>query len=126
MKLYPQCSFTIPAMIESAATPVGRLPDADQLREALRSVIDPELGMDVVALGLIYRIEVTPERARVDLTMTSPACPMGDMILDDVEATLARLLPAELPFEARLVWEPPWSPAMMDARAKAHFGWTPD
>ncbi|HEX8989970.1 MAG TPA: metal-sulfur cluster assembly factor [Rhodocyclaceae bacterium] len=110
-------------MTEPAAS---RLPDEGQLREALRNVIDPELGMNVVALGLIYRIEVTAERAVVELTMTSPACPMGDMILDDVESTLAQLLPAELPFEARLVWEPPWTPAMMDERAKAHFGWTPD
>lgn len=105
---------------------VAALPDETAIRDALRAVIDPELGMNVVALGLIYRVDVSPAKVLVELTMTSPACPMGDMILEDVEQTLARTLPPGLPAEARLVWDPPWSPAMMDASAKAHFGWTPD
>ncbi len=112
-------------MTEAADAPISRLPDEAHIREALRNVIDPELGMNIVALGLIYRIDVTAEKVVIELTMTSPACPMGDMILEDVEKTLTGLLPAGTPFEARLVWEPPWNPSMMDASAKAHFGWTP-
>ncbi len=113
-------------MTEPSAAPLSRVPDEAQIREALRNVIDPELGMNIVALGLIYRIDVTADKVLIDLTMTSPACPMGDMIMEDVERTLSEMLPSGVSFEAQLVWEPPWNPSMMDASAKAHFGWTPD
>lgn len=103
----------------------SRVPDEGHIREALRDVIDPELGMNIVALGLVYRIEVAAEKILIELTMTSPACPMGDMILDDVEKTMTAIVPADVSFEAKLVWDPPWSPSMMDASARAHFGWTP-
>ena len=103
------------------ATPA--LPDIDALREILRQVVDPELGANIVDLGLIYRIEPTPDRVLVEMTMTSPACPMGDMIMEDVNSTLAAALPKNCRPEVRLVWEPPWDPSMMSERVKAHFGW---
>jgi metal-sulfur cluster biosynthetic enzyme len=103
------------------ATPV--LPDIDGIREILRQVVDPELGANIVDLGLIYRIEPTPERVLIEMTMTSPACPMGDMIMEDVNSTLAAALPENCRPEVRLVWEPPWDPSMMSERVKAHFGW---
>ena len=111
---------------EAAAAPPGPHPDAQQIRDILRQVIDPEVGMNIVALGLVYRIEAAAERVAIEMTMTSPACPMGEMIVEDVHAALAKVLPETLKAEVRLVWEPPWNPAMMDEASKQHFGWEPE
>src|SRR5665811_2523655 len=60
--------------------PQSALPTEERVREALCSVDDPEVGMNIIDLGLVYRIDITPELVRVELTMTTPACPMGDLI----------------------------------------------
>lgn len=101
------------------------LPDIESLRSALREVIDPEAGMNIVDLGLIYRIEIAADghAVAVDMTMTSPACPMGEMIVEDVTAVLRAQLPDTVQAEVRLVWEPPWSPALMSEDARRHYGW---
>jgi metal-sulfur cluster biosynthetic enzyme len=101
-------------------------PDAQQIRDILRQVIDPEVGRDIVSLGLVYRVKIAAGRLLIEMTMTSPACPMGEMIMDDVHAALARALPGTAEPEVRLVWEPPWNPSMMDVATKDHFGWTPE
>lgn len=93
------------------------------VRDALLRVIDPEIGENIVDLGLVYGIEVEGNIAKVDLTMTTPACPMGEMLLDDIHATLTRMLPNDVEFDIRLVWEPPWSPSMISAEAKQRLGW---
>jgi metal-sulfur cluster biosynthetic enzyme len=100
--------------------------DEQQVRDILRQVIDPEVGMNIVALGLVYRIEITPGSLVIEMTMTSPACPMGDMIVGDVQAALAKALPDTIEPDIRLVWDPPWNPSMMDDATKQHFGWTPE
>lgn len=99
------------------------LPDVDTLRDALRQVIDPEVGMNIVDLGLVYRIAAENGGVVVEMTMTSPACPMGEMIVADVEKTLGEWLPANVTPEVRLVWSPPWNPSMMTEEARSHFGW---
>lgn len=105
---------------EAAVTP---LPDVDAIRDILRQVIDPEVGINIVDLGLVYHIEVTPECLRIDMTMTSPACPMGEMIVDDAIMTLEEILPATCKPDVRLVWTPPWDPSMMSEDSRLHFGW---
>lgn len=94
------------------------------VRDALLQVIDPEVGENIVDLGLVYGIEVSEDVVIVTFTMTSQACPMGEMLLDDIDATLTRLLPSELEFNMNLVWEPPWNPDMMSAEAKLRLGWS--
>lgn len=101
-------------------------PDIESIRAALRHVADPEIGANIVNLGLVYSIAFDDKLLRVEMTMTSPACPMGDMIVEDVHAALAKVLPATLEPDVRLVWEPPWNPSMMDEATKQHFGWTPE
>lgn len=96
---------------------------AEDVRAALRAVDDPEVGMNIVDLGLVYGVDVTPTRLHVDLTMTSPACPMGDMILEDAQRALEALAPAGTEIDLALVWDPPWDPDRMSAHARAHFGW---
>jgi metal-sulfur cluster biosynthetic enzyme len=99
------------------------LPDQDRVRELLCDVVDPEVGANVVDLGLVYRIDIAPGRVAIAMTMTSPACPMGEMILDDVRAALADGLPAGWQADVELVWEPPWSPDLMSERTRRNFGW---
>jgi metal-sulfur cluster biosynthetic enzyme len=97
------------------------LPDIDTLRNALRSVIDPEVGMNIITLGLVYRLAIEDGTVVVEMTMTSPACPLGDLIMDEVDEVLRRHLPEDTPVDLRLVWEPPWSPDRMTAAARRHF-----
>jgi metal-sulfur cluster biosynthetic enzyme len=113
-------------MTTDAASPRSPALDEQQVRDVLRLVIDPEVGMNIVALGLVYRVDIAPGSLVIEMTMTSPACPMGDMIVDDVHAALAKVLPDTIEPDIRLVWEPPWNPSMMDEAAKRHFGWTPE
>lgn len=95
----------------------------EMTREALRGVIDPELGLDVVALGLVYGLEVRDSVAAVELTMTSAACPLGDHIVREAETMLAAV-PGLASFTVRLVWDPPWTPEKMTPEAKKLLGWT--
>ncbi len=97
--------------------------EQDQVRDILRKVVDPEVGINIVELGLIYRIESMPAHVLIEMTMTSPACPMGDLIEDDARQELARGLPPGRQVALRLVWEPPWDPSMMSESARTHFGW---
>jgi len=99
--------------------------DPDLVRGVLRRVVDPEVGMNIVDLGLIYRIDGDAAPVVIEMTMTSPACPMSEMILDDIRSEWAAALPDDAPPDIRLVWEPPWNPSMMSAQGKQHFGWQP-
>ena len=99
------------------------LPDADAIRAILRQVIDPEVGVNIVDLGLVYGVEVGADEIHIEMTMTSPACPMGDMILDDIDAALDAAIPPEVQLRVDLVWDPPWTPDMMTPEAREHFGW---
>jgi metal-sulfur cluster biosynthetic enzyme len=98
--------------------------DDDLVRDALRAVTDPEAGMNIVDLGLVYGIEAGPAGVKVELTMTSAACPMADMIVEDARAALSIALPAGTPVEIGLVWDPPWTPDRMSEIARDFFGWT--
>jgi metal-sulfur cluster biosynthetic enzyme len=99
--------------------------DDDLVRDALRQVMDPEAGMNIVDLGLVYGIEVGDDAVRVQMTMTSAACPMADMIVDDAYAALEGALPRHTPVEIEMVWDPPWTPDRMTGLARDHFGWAP-
>jgi metal-sulfur cluster biosynthetic enzyme len=88
-----------------------------EIAERLRAVIDPEIGINIVDLGLIYDISAKEDTVRVALTMTTPACPLSSHITSRIEQELS-LLPGVGEVETELVWEPRWSPAMMDAEAR--------
>jgi metal-sulfur cluster biosynthetic enzyme len=97
--------------------------DDDAVREALRQVDDPEAGMNIVDLGLVYGIEVLPDAVLVDITMTTAACPMAEMIVDQAREAVAAIVPAGTCVDVRLVWDPPWTPDKMTGIAREHFGW---
>ncbi|WP_192822841.1 metal-sulfur cluster assembly factor [Rufibacter sp. LB8] len=88
-------------------------PDTGQLvLEALRQVIDPEIGINIVDLGLVYQVSLDQEVLGVDLTLTTPGCPMSSTIITAVEHILARRFP-ELTVQVNLVWSPMWTPDMI-------------
>lgn len=90
--------------------------------EALRQVIDPEIGINIVDLGLVYGVRILPDEIEIELTMTTPACPLGDLIMDDVRRTLKQGAPGRR-INIRLVWTPIWGPERMSDAAKAKLGW---
>jgi metal-sulfur cluster biosynthetic enzyme len=95
---------------------------ADIVR-ALRGVVDPELALSIVDVGLVCGVTVTDTRIHVLLTMTSAACPVTDLIVDEVESALDRVVPAALAIDVELTWEPPWSSERMSDSAKRFMGW---
>ena len=98
-------------------------PNEETVREALQQVEDPEVGMSIVDLGLVYRVDVAPGRILVEMTMTTPACPLGDLITDNARRAIGAMAPEGTTIDVQLVWDPPWTPAMMSESAKTHFGW---
>jgi metal-sulfur cluster biosynthetic enzyme len=100
---------------------------AEALRQpivaALTRVVDPEVAMSIVDVGLIYGVTVTDTRLHLRLTMTSAACPVTDVIVDEAEHELERVVPAGTAIDIELVWEPPWTTDRMSPRAKLFMGW---
>lgn len=94
---------------------------ARNVLEALKVVIDPELGVDVVNLGLVYEVSVTGNAARVQLTLTTPGCPLHASIEAQVVACL-EALPGIDSGSVDLVWDPPWTPMSMTDEAKRQLG----
>lgn len=96
--------------------------DPGPVRAALRTVIDPELGINLVDLGLVYDVAVVDGIAYVTLTTTTPACPIGAFLEDQVRFAVLRL-PGILGVEVEIVHEPHWSPALMSDDARRILGW---
>ena len=88
------------------------------VREALREVIDPELGVNIVDLGLVYRVDVDDHSAIVTMTMTSPACPLRDYLQDLVESSVTSRVPDAQRVIVEIVTEPPWTEEMMSDAAR--------
>ncbi len=89
---------------------------------ALKNVIDPELGINVVDLGLVYRADHSATGIEVALTMTTPSCPLGEMIMEEARLALGERFPEAPSINVELVWDPPWSPERMSAEARGQLG----
>jgi metal-sulfur cluster biosynthetic enzyme len=97
----------------------------DNLRalECLYEVIDPELGINIVDLGLVYSLELRGDTAYVEMTMTTPACPLHEYLASGVESAILSGMPEVRSVEVRLTFDPPWDPAKMSGAAKHALGW---
>ncbi len=95
----------------------------DGVMDAMRSVIDPELGVNVVDLGLVYSAETSDGEVRIVMTMTTPACPLHAYIRESAQRVLRKRFPELRSVSVEIAWDPPWSPAMMSAEAKKQLGW---
>jgi metal-sulfur cluster biosynthetic enzyme len=97
------------------------VPTKDDVIEALREVEDPELGMDIVDLGLLYDVEVEGPKVKVIHSLTSIGCPAGPMIQEDIHRVTSEL-PGVEDVEVELTWDPPWTPERMSDDAKFILG----
>ena len=98
------------------------MPTAEQVREALTNVIDPELGLDFVELGLVYDVEVENDEVFVTFTLTSPGCPIGPQVSEQMKEFVGELDGVEK-VHPKMVFTPPWSPDLMSEDAKFALGY---
>ncbi len=101
--------------------------DADARRQAalgaLGGVWDPELGLDIVALGLVYDVRVVGDRVEIDMTLTTPGCPVSEQLPGEAERAVRAALPdADVMLE--VVWDPPWTPERLSPVALEQLGFT--
>jgi metal-sulfur cluster biosynthetic enzyme len=94
----------------------------DAAWDALRGVYDPELYLDVVSLGLVYDVRAEGDSLVVDMTMTTPGCPASEVLPEMARAAIADAVDGGVAVEVRVVWDPPWSPAMIDEDAARALG----
>ena len=93
----------------------------DQVKLALRRVKDPDLQLNIIDLGLVYGIAVDGSTVKVDMTLTSPACPSGPELMTNAENEV-KSLPGVEKVEVNLVWMPFWTPEKMEPRVRAYLG----
>jgi metal-sulfur cluster biosynthetic enzyme len=96
-------------------------PSPDQVKLALRKVKDPELNLNIIDLGLVYDIVVEDANVQIDMTLTSPGCPAGPQIMGDVERAV-KAMPGVASATINLVWQPFWSPDLIEPRVRAYMG----
>jgi metal-sulfur cluster biosynthetic enzyme len=101
---------------------VAATPTVDDVMEALSNVIDPELGLDFVELGLIYGVEVSGGNVNVTFTLTTPGCPIGPQVTEQIEEFVGELEGVKT-IESEMVFTPPWSPEKMSEDAKFALGY---
>ncbi len=97
------------------------MPTREEVVDALREVEDPELGMDIVELGLMYDVEVEDSKVKVRYSLTSLGCPAGPMIEEGIYEAVAQV-PGVEQVEPELTWDPPWTPELMSDDAKFILG----
>jgi metal-sulfur cluster biosynthetic enzyme len=97
------------------------MPTQEEVVDALRQVEDPELGMDIVELGLFYEAEIEGPKVKVTYTLTSMGCPVGPMIEEDI-SRVVRGVPGVEDVQAELTFDPPWTPERMSEDAKFILG----
>ena len=93
----------------------------DQVKLALRRVKDPDLQLNIIDLGLVYAVAVDGSTVKVDMTLTSPACPSGPELMTNAENEV-KALPGVEKVEVNLVWMPFWTPEKMEPRVRAYLG----
>lgn len=94
----------------------------DAVWGALRGVYDPELCLDVVSLGLVYRVERLENRVVVEMTLTTPGCPVSESMPQMAQMAAEEALGGSLPVDVQVVWDPPWNPSMMEEEAARVLG----
>ena len=96
----------------------------DDILFTLKDVIDPELGISIVDLGLVYRAGWSTRGIEVALTMTTPSCPWGEMLVQKAEQALRERFRETATIRVELVWEPPWSPERISEQGRRKLGWS--
>jgi len=101
---------------------MAEMPDKNQIEDVIKTIYDPEIPVDIYALGLIYDIRIDGKSVKILMTLTSPNCPAAQSLPAEVrEKTLA--LPGVEEAGVEIVWDPPWGPEMMSEAAKLQLGY---
>jgi metal-sulfur cluster biosynthetic enzyme len=98
------------------------MPSVEEVEDALSNVIDPELGLDFIELGLIYGVEIDGPDVHITFTLTTPACPIGPQVSEQIEEFVGELDGVES-VTSSMVFQPPWSPDKMSEDAKFALGY---
>jgi metal-sulfur cluster biosynthetic enzyme len=107
--------------VAAEASATSGVVSEDQVKLALRRVKDPDLQLNIIDLGLVYGIAVDGSTVKVDMTLTSPACPSGPELMTNAENEI-KSLPGVEKVEVNLVWMPFWTPEKMEPRVRAYLG----
>jgi len=99
------------------------LPTTEQVYDVLREVDDPEIGINIVDLGLIYGVSIADADIYIKMTMTTPACPLHSYLSKASQEAIRKHFPDVNAVNVELVWDPPWEPAKMSQAAKQQLGW---
>ncbi|MBK7018801.1 MAG: iron-sulfur cluster assembly protein [Candidatus Microthrix parvicella] len=96
----------------------------EAIYNALRQVYDPELGLDIVSMGLIYRLEAEGDRVKIDMTLTTPGCPVSETLPEMARLAAANALgpDGESRIDFQIVWDPPWCPDLIEPESLAALG----
>lgn len=98
------------------------VPTEEEVRDALTNIVDPEIGINIVDLGLVYGTDVEDDgEVRVTMTLTAPGCPLSGYIGTAVDTTVSEL-EGVTKVDVDIVWTPPWNPSMMSEDAKLELG----
>ena len=114
-------SAPAPAATNTETSGTTGVVSEDQVKLALRRVKDPDLQLNIVDLGLVYNIAVDGTTVKIDMTLTSPACPSGPELMTNAEQEV-KTLPGVEKVEVNLVWMPFWTPEKMEPRVRAYLG----
>jgi FeS assembly SUF system protein len=95
---------------------------AVQIKENLKKIYDPEIPMNIVDLGLIYRLDWADSDVTVRMTLTAPGCPVAGILADEVKAAVEKV-PGVHSAQVDMIWDPPWTPDRMSEFAKRQFGY---
>jgi len=98
------------------------MPTKEHVLDILRNVYDPEIMINIVDLGLVYNIDVKDKTVLIDLTLTSPACPVGDLIENEAISWVKQLEDVS-DVKIKFIWDPPWAPEKMSDEAKLELGY---
>ncbi len=109
------------ATYRSGTATLNLVPTVDEVTDALTNVIDPELGLDFVELGLVYDVEVEGPRVDITFTLTSPGCPIGDQVAEQMKEFVGELEGVQ-DVVPKMVFTPPWTPERMSEDAKFALG----
>lgn len=107
---------------EDASASTAGSPSEEQVLDALRGVIDPEVGVNIVDLGLIYETKISEGHVHVTMTMTTATCPLHAYISDMAKSAIAAL-PGVGSVETEMVWDPPWTADLMSDAARRQLGY---
>jgi metal-sulfur cluster biosynthetic enzyme len=97
------------------------MPERETLYETLKQIYDPEVGINIVDMGLIYSLDIEADKVSISMTLTSPACPAGPQILSQVDSAL-KTVQGVTDVDINVVWSPPWSPDMLSEEARDQLG----